>query len=110
MSISALLLATLPFAPALTIDPAPGCESLDTLFWLIGEWASADGSSGETWSKASASTFEGAGQVGTEESLRLVEMSGEVFYLAKVGHNAIVGRWFSQPHVPPRHVGHPWNQ
>ena len=64
---------------------------------LLGSWQSAakDNLTLESWTKISDSTFEGLGQLQknetegpkTVETLRLVEMSGEVFYLAKVSHN-----------------------
>jgi hypothetical protein len=76
----------------------PGdCTKLESLNWLLGGWESASGKNVviESWQKISPQTFEGKGQtaskatnkVALKESLRLVEMSGEVFYLAKVGHN-----------------------
>ncbi len=64
---------------------------------FAGEWHSEKNSSViiEYWEKISKGTFEGYGKIinkkyGSEElveSLRLVEMLGEIFYIAKVGHN-----------------------
>lgn len=73
------------------------CASLDSVRWMLGDW-SAEWSGRtvtESWTEVSPGTFEGAGvrhargarDPEFKESLRLVEMSGEVFYLAKVEHN-----------------------
>lgn len=73
------------------------CEfhSLDP---LIGEWQAQTKNSviNESWRKVSAQSFEGQGQsydrAGTlkdSEELRLVQMQGRVFYLAKVKHNPL---------------------
>jgi Domain of unknown function (DUF6265) len=75
------------------------CTSLEPLHWLLGAWE-AEGSKNtviESWRKISSHTFEGLGEtrskinnkVISKESLRLLEMSGNVFYLAKVGHNKL---------------------
>jgi hypothetical protein len=70
---------------------------LDRLRWLEGTWKrdGAGGATYEAWQVLSAQTFEGRswregpeGQRQALESLRLCEMDGEVFYLAKVPHNA----------------------
>ncbi|ALU42160.1 DUF6265 family protein [Pseudoalteromonas rubra] len=75
------------------------CNSLNSLNWLIGNWYSENSklTFNESWSRISEKTFEGYGQtysivknkVVSAETLRLVEMSGEVFYLAKVASNAL---------------------
>lgn len=76
----------------------PGdCKSLQSIEWLLGNWESVSSKNIviESWQKISPQTFEGKGQTSSKatnkvtlkESLRLVEMSDEVFYLAKVGHN-----------------------
>ncbi len=73
------------------------CDSLASAHWLPGSWESASAKSitVETWRRATDTTFEGlgerrsaeTGETVSSESLRLVEMEGEVFYLAKVAHN-----------------------
>lgn len=73
------------------------CSSLDALRWLVGDWA-ADGSKAmyhESWQEVSPRTLEGTGversnadgKVKSGEVLRLVEMGGGIFYVAKVKHN-----------------------
>ena len=72
-------------------------EILTKIDKLPGEWHSEKNTSitVEHWEKISEKTYEGYGKFinktdRTEvmtESLRLVEMSGEIFYLAKVSHN-----------------------
>ena len=67
------------------------------MHWLLGAWR-AEGEqvfTDETWTQVSPSTFEGRGEATTRasgekqglETLRLVEMSGGIYYIAKVGHN-----------------------
>tara|TARA_R110000737_G_scaffold163791_1_gene191348 strand:- start:288 stop:749 length:462 start_codon:yes stop_codon:yes gene_type:complete len=71
---------------------AQTCSSLNKLDWLLGQWQTQNHLSltTEQWTKLSDSTFEGAGATGnSQESLRLVAMSGEIFYLAKVSHNPV---------------------
>ncbi|KAF7786134.1 hypothetical protein PRUB_a0606 [Pseudoalteromonas rubra] len=75
------------------------CNTLNALNWLTGNWHSENSKLkfSESWSRISEKTFEGYGQtysivknkVVSAESLRLVEMSGEVFYLAKVASNTL---------------------
>lgn len=73
------------------------CNDLNQLSWLEGHWVSKGKKSItlETWAKVSNDTFEGKGesrdlqnQPKSSESLRLVNMSGELFYLAKVAQNS----------------------
>ncbi len=76
---------------------ASTCDNLDVLAWLIGDWHSeSDGfKTTESWRRVSQATFEGVGQTQSIESgktvssenNRLVEMSGDVFYIAKVKSN-----------------------
>jgi hypothetical protein len=75
---------------------AGGCDSLDAVNWLLGNWVRADAENMtlETWHRVSADTFEGVGttesydgEILRQESLRLVVMSGKVFYIAKVTEN-----------------------
>jgi hypothetical protein len=89
------LLALVLAAPAWAED----CGSLDALRWLLGDWTAAGSKSvfHESWAAAGPQTFEGAGveravadgAVKGAESLRLVEMAGGVFYVAKVTHNEL---------------------
>lgn len=72
---------------------------LDSLEWMLGSWTTAAGKQviREEWTRVSTDTWEGAGRtiageggaVLSGESLRLVEMAGGVFYLAKVDHNEL---------------------
>jgi hypothetical protein len=72
-------------------------NQLNGLEWLLGDWISVQGQTitKESWQKVSDHTFEGIGSVQSEsaretvnqESLRILEMNGEIFYLAKVGQN-----------------------
>ena len=75
------------------------CDTLEPLQWILGEWE-AQGENlvtWESWDQVSPQTFEGSGRVTmkangelrSEESIQLVEMSGEVFYLAKAAHNEL---------------------
>jgi hypothetical protein len=90
----ALLFGALPW-PAL----AAGCASLGELRWLLGDWT-ADGaqtSFHESWLERGPHSFEGSGIERTKsddaikgsETLRLLEMAGEVFYVSKVSHNIL---------------------
>lgn len=72
--------------------------TLDQLSWLSGEWQASMGKSTvlERWQAVSADSFEGEGQtiaadgkVKQQESLRLVQMQQQIFYLAKVSHNPL---------------------
>ena len=72
-------------------------ETLASLEWLLGAWTSVGERSivHESWVRVSDATFEGIGESeslpGGErtstETLRLVEMSGDIFYQAYVSHN-----------------------
>lgn len=64
--------------------------------WLLGKWESKSAKRTyiESWSRVSEETLEGYSEVldkdgrrSAYESLRLVKMSGEVFYVAKVKEN-----------------------
>ena len=78
---------------------ATPCPSLQVAEWLLGDWTSAGGEAGfqQSWSAAGPQTFAGSGSELTgpaggghgTEALRLVEMQGQVFYLAKAGHNEL---------------------
>lgn len=68
---------------------ADACTSLRSAAWLLGHWTGEHGVT-ESWKQAGDRTYEGHGFDGkSSESLRLVEMSGEVFYIAKVAHNEL---------------------
>jgi hypothetical protein len=93
--------------------PAADCGELKQLTWLLGHWRAEAGERviRESWAPVSTETWEGygttraaapgggaagegvaaggEGAVLESESLRLVQMAGEVFYIAKVGHNAL---------------------
>ncbi|WP_448547769.1 DUF6265 family protein [Thalassotalea fusca] len=78
---------------------AESCQQLEQVAWLLGNWQATSEKyiTKETWRKVSANTFEGRGEtLATQskkivgmESLRLVEMSDEVFFLAKVKSNSL---------------------
>ncbi|MBD3290760.1 hypothetical protein GF337_18280 [candidate division KSB1 bacterium] len=82
---------------SLRIIPANSGDDLSRLEWILGEWVADNGANvtTESWEKVSPKTFEGEGitrsvsgdEIRNYESLRLVEMSGETFYIAKVTHN-----------------------
>jgi hypothetical protein len=71
-----------------------GCK-LANLTWLIGDWTDASNKTKESWKAVSSATYEGEGSIKkdnqwtTYESLRLVEMGGGLFFIAKVGHNPL---------------------
>lgn len=78
---------------------AKTCDTLDSFTWLVGNWKSESNKLkiNESWKQISSKTFEGSGytfsveenKIVSSETLRLVEMSGEVFYVAKVASNAL---------------------
>lgn len=73
------------------------CQSLNSLQWILGDWVADNGKTVtiESWRKVSAKTFEGFGESTNKsankrqsiELLRLVEMSDELFYIAKPSQN-----------------------
>ncbi|MBU2879770.1 DUF6265 family protein [Aliiglaciecola lipolytica] len=73
------------------------CVSLTQLQWLVGNWQTTpDGNTQESWLKISDDTLTGtgssrdaSGKLQQQESMRLVQMQTEIFYLAKVGHNSL---------------------
>ncbi|MGH8243437.1 MAG: DUF6265 family protein [Steroidobacteraceae bacterium] len=78
---------------------ADQCGSLHSLEWLLGEWF-ADGDESnflESWTALGPATWEGRGVETSKsdpgkqssEELRLVEMDGAVFYMAKVRYNEL---------------------
>ena len=76
---------------------AQSCNSIRSVQWLLGHWVADDGKNitTESWEKVSSLTFEGFGESRaktsnerqTSESLRLIEMANELFYLAKPEQN-----------------------
>ncbi len=86
------------FAIMPTSVNANECSDIATLEKLIGDWKAetSDSLVKESWAHVSNHTFEGAGifydangQLLSAESLRIVEMSGEIFYIAKVAQNQL---------------------
>lgn len=74
------------------------CGTLEPTRWMVGRWVAENDRERvtEEWRSLGAETFEGAGATYSRatgaatggESLRLVAMSGGVYYIAKVTHNA----------------------
>ncbi len=97
MKILGLLLCVWGIGPVCT--RAQPCDSLGAVHWLLGDWVAQDAKriTRESWRQISPDTFEGAGSVTSRatmdvqssESMRLVAMSGEVFYIAKAAHNTL---------------------
>lgn len=74
------------------------CHSVAELNWLQGQWQAVSGKNTqqETWLAINPTTYQGEGitrdpdgSVSFQESLHLVTMQGEVFYLAKVKSNPL---------------------
>lgn len=82
---------------------ADSCRTLAQLTWLLGRWEAVGEKTivYERWAAVSTESWEGFGEtrraaasreeqtVLERESLRLVSMGDEIFYLAKVDHNAL---------------------
>ena len=75
---------------------ASECEDLSSLAWLLGAWQATTKTAviTESWQRVSSETFEGvgttlSGEKQTRETMRLLEMDGEIFYLAKVKQNPL---------------------
>jgi hypothetical protein len=76
---------------------ASECASLAVARWVIGDWVAGGEKSmfHESWTELGPQTFEGRGSersmadssVISNEALRLVEMAGGVYYIAKVADN-----------------------
>lgn len=89
-----LMSLCLLFQPAVQ---AKTCGTLEPLTWLVGDWSAEHNKLkfSESWQWISAKTFEGSGytysieknKIVSSETLRLVEMSGGIFYVAKVSSN-----------------------
>lgn len=94
LKIISLVSLCLVFQPAMQ---AKACSTVESLTWLVGNWNSENSELkiNESWKRISTKTFEGYGhtysikknKIVSSETLRLVEMSGEVFYVAKVASN-----------------------
>lgn len=76
--------------------PSYACSGIEQISWLLGDWQQLTTSTTtkESWRRVSDNTFEGIGSTissnGTfKETLRIVNMSGEIFYLAKTPGNAL---------------------
>lgn len=77
------------------------CTSLNQIQWILGKWQTEKTIDRETiikerWIKVSDKTFEGLGQVvdtqgnlKSQETLRLVNLSGEIYFIAKVTENPL---------------------
>ena len=94
--ISTLLILLL--AVSSTAVYGQSCDSLESLGWIVGEWVAEHEEviTREKWTRVSAHSFEGVGGITRKatgeksgETLRLVEMSGEIFYIAKVSQNPL---------------------
>jgi len=90
--LTALLIIFMSF-----MSTAQTCNTLQEVQWILGNWQNNDKNTitKEHWQQVSNNTFEGGGETFVEakiknsESLRLVLMSGELFYIAKVSHNMV---------------------
>lgn len=90
------LLAASILMSLISVSKAHACDTLEEINWLLGSWQKNQPSkiTTETWRQVSQQTFEGRGTStsdrGTfEETLRITEMSGEIFYLAKTPGNTL---------------------
>lgn len=74
-----------------------GSCSFSLMEKTLGVWQATDGKTivKESWHKVSAKTIEGygetslQGQIKNRESMRIVEMTDGLFYIAKVSHNDV---------------------
>ncbi|MEL6110871.1 MAG: hypothetical protein AAFU85_33105, partial [Planctomycetota bacterium] len=93
-SLPLLLLSFALFAQTARCEDSP---RLDSIRWILGDWTRVKEKTmnRESWKDAGSGIFKGAGsvlrrenqEVLSRESLLLVEMGNEVFYLAKVKQN-----------------------
>jgi hypothetical protein len=72
------------------------CQTLDQIDWMLGSWVDQDKGSttSEVWQKASNLTYEGVGTSVSQgkqftETLRIVSMSEQIFFIAKVPGNPL---------------------
>ncbi len=73
------------------------CSKLETIKWILGQWQkeSENSVTTETWIKLSENTIDGKTLTYSKkdsgitfmETLRLVEMSNQIFYIVKVSEN-----------------------
>ncbi|WP_339862653.1 DUF6265 family protein [Paremcibacter congregatus] len=80
-----------------TTEASATCHNLDSLDWLLGNWRAVQDKAivSESWMRVSDHTFEGSGitqytgvvKPELVETLLLVEMSGAVYFLAKIDSN-----------------------
>ncbi|TFH43834.1 MAG: nuclear transport factor 2 family protein [Lysobacterales bacterium] len=78
---------------------ASECVLLSAAHWMLGDWVTGGEKTvfHESWTELGPQTFEGMGserslvdgKVIATEVLRLVEMAGGIFYIAKVAHNEL---------------------
>jgi hypothetical protein len=76
---------------------AETCRSFNLMDRVLGSWESYEGDETikESWHKVSTKTIEGSGgtyvkgNIKASESMRIVEMSDSIFYIAKVSHNPV---------------------
>lgn len=100
--ISWLVLGSITMLAAMPPEPpaaSPKASPLERCSWLLGTWRTGEPPhvTRESWTAASGSTWEGEtitvsaddGKIQFTESLRIVAMAGEIFYLAKVAHNTL---------------------
>ncbi len=94
--IKIFLILFVGFAVTHSIAGAQTCDSIEGLKLLEGNWQDKDQNQTitETWRRVTETTFEGVGKtldpegnILSSESLRIVAMSGEIFYIAKVAQN-----------------------
>jgi len=79
------------------ISKAEFCHSMNSVSWLLGDWQNKNNERKitESWHQVSPETLEGKGvtydngQVKSSESLRIVEMSEDLYYIAKVKYNSL---------------------
>lgn len=72
------------------------CNDLTALHWLLGQWQQQgdDKNYQEDWFQVSQHSFEGTAGSGSQdaalrEALRIVNMQGKLFYLAKASENPL---------------------
>ena len=95
MKLKTLIVACLMISSSCAF--AEKCNSLHSFAWLLGDWVADNGKNLtlESWKAVSPDTYEGVGETRSRttnellnsESLRIVAMSGEIFFVAKVDHN-----------------------
>jgi hypothetical protein len=89
----------LAIAALLPATAGADCNSLESLRWLLGDWAADGGKTSfhESWRELGPRDWQGTGIERTNgdnaikggEDLRLVQMGDGVFYISKVSHNEL---------------------